>query len=79
MPLGTPTGEVFDWAGTWQAGPLTQAVVTQSVPVGPAASPVRVAASRPAGRLPAAQANAAQRRCRRRAQQAGQTLQAATL
>jgi hypothetical protein len=79
MPLWTPTGEVFDLAGTLQAVPLTQAVVTPSVQVGPATSPERVAASLPACRLPEAQANAARRRCRRRAQQSGQTLKAATL
>ena len=79
MPLWTPTGEAFDWVGTLQAVPLTQAVVTQSVQVGPATSPERVAASLHACRLPEAQANAARRRCRRRAQKSGKTLKAATL
>jgi hypothetical protein len=78
MPLWTLTGEAFDLAGTLQAVPPTQAVVTQAVQVGPARSAERVAASLHAGRLPAAPANAARRRCRRRAQKKGKTLKAAT-
>ncbi|MFO1432632.1 MAG: hypothetical protein U1F76_21290 [Candidatus Competibacteraceae bacterium] len=79
MPLWTPTGEAFDLAGTLQAVPPTQAVVTRAVQVGPAGTATRVAASLHACRLPEAQANAARRRCRRRAQKSGKTLKAATL
>ena len=79
MPLWTPTGEVFDLAGTLQAVPPTQAVVTRAVQVGPAGTAARVAASLHACRLPEAQANEARRRCRRRAQKSGKTLKAATL
>lgn len=59
--------------------PPTQVSVTQSVPVGPASAAKRVAATLPAGRLPEAQAPAARRRCRRQAQQQGQTLTAVSL
>src|SRR5512143_1197712 len=79
MPLWTLTGEAFDLAGTVQAVPPTQAVVTHAVQVGPATAPARVTVWLPACRLPEAQANAARRRCRRRAQKAGKTLRAATL
>src|SRR5512143_1004728 len=79
IPLWTPTGEAFDVAGTLQTVPPTQAVITHAVQVGPAGSAERVAASLHACRLPAAQANAARRRCRRRAQKKGTTLKAATL
>jgi hypothetical protein len=77
--LWTPTGEEFDLVATWKQLPPTQAIVTQSVQVGPAGSSGRVAASLHAGRLPEAQANEARRRCRRRAQTKGKTLKAATL
>src|SRR5512135_996769 len=79
IPGWTPTGEAFDVAGTLQAVPPTQAVVTQAVQVGPVGSAERVAASLHACRLPEAQANAARRRCRQRAQKKGKTLKAATL
>src|SRR5512143_2910811 len=79
MPIWTSTGEAFDLAGTLQAVPPTQAVVTQAVQVGPATASTRVAAWLHACRLPEAQANAARRRCRRRAQKKGKTLKAATL
>ena len=79
MPLWTPTGEEFDLVTTLQQLPPTQAMVTQSVQVGPARSSARVAASLHACRLPEAQANEARRRCRRRAQKSGKTLRAATL
>src|SRR5512135_660816 len=79
MPLWTSTGEAFDLAGTLQAVPPTQAVVTHAVQVGPAGASVRVAASLHACRLPEAQANEARRRCRQRAQKSGKTLRAATL
>jgi len=79
MPLWTPTGEEFDWVTTLQQLPPTQAIVTQAVQVGPAGSAARVVATLHAGRRPEAQANAARRRCRRRAQKQGNTLNAATL
>jgi len=79
IPLWTPTGEAFDVARTLQAVPQTQAVITQAVQVGPAGSAERVAASLHACRLPEAQAEAARRRCRQRAQKKGRTLKAATL
>src|SRR5512144_1657338 len=79
MPLWTLTGEAFDLAGTLQAVPPTQAVVTHAVQVGPATAPARVTAWLHACRLPEAPANAARRRCRRRAQKSGKTLRAATL
>jgi hypothetical protein len=79
MPLWTLAGEAFDLAGTLQAVPPTQAVVTHAVQVGPATASTRVTAWLHAGRLPEAQANAARRRCRRRAQKSGKTLRAATL
>ena len=79
MPLWTSTGEAFDLAGTWPAVPPTQAVVTHAVQVGAAGAAGRVAASRQACRLPAAQAKEARRRCRRRAQKSGKTRRAATL
>ncbi len=79
MPLWTLTGEAFDWAGTLPAVPPPQAVVTHAVQAGPATAPARVTAWLHACRRPAAQANAARRCCRRRAQKAGKTLRAATL
>ena len=79
IPLWTPTGEAFDVARTLQAVPPTQAVITQAVQVGPAGSAERVAAPLHACRLPEAQANAARRRCRQRAQKKSRTLKAATL
>src|SRR5512144_1218447 len=79
MPVWTLTGEAFDLAGTVQAVPPTQAVVTHAVQVGPATAPARVTAWLHACRLPEAQANAARRRCRQRAQKSGKTLRAATL
>jgi hypothetical protein len=79
MPLWTPTGEEFDWVATLKQLPPTQAIVTQAVQVGPVGSSARVAASLHAGRLPEAQAHAARRRCRRRAQKKSKTLKAATL
>jgi hypothetical protein len=79
MPLWTPTGEAFDVVATLQQRPLTQAIVTQAVQVGPAGSSERVAATLHACRLPEVQANAARRRCRRQAQKKGKTLKAATL
>jgi hypothetical protein len=79
MPLWTPQGEAFDLVTTLQHLPPTQAIVTQSVQVGPAGAATRVAATLHACRLPEAQANAARRRCRRHAQKKGKTLKAATL
>ncbi|HYQ91099.1 MAG TPA: IS4 family transposase, partial [Candidatus Competibacteraceae bacterium] len=79
MPLWTPTGEAFDMARTLRAVPLTQTIVTHAVQVGPAGSAERVVASLHACRLPEAQATAARRRCRRRAQKKGKTLKATTL
>jgi hypothetical protein len=79
MPLWTPTGAAFDLVTTLQQLPPTQASVTRAVQVGPAGSSARVAAALHACRLPEAQANAARRRCRRRAQKSGKTLKAATL
>src|SRR5512143_2659969 len=79
MPLWTLTGEAFDLGGTLQAVPPTLAVVTHAVQVGPATAPARVTAWLHACRLPEAQANAARRRCRQRAQKSGKTLRAATL
>src|SRR5512143_1681293 len=79
IPLWTPTGEVFDLVTTLKQVPLTQAILTRAVQVGPAGSSTRVAAVLHACRLPEAQANAARQRCRRRAQKKGKTLKAATL
>ena len=79
IPLWTPTGEAFDLVTTLTQVPLTQALLTRAVQVGPAGSTTRVAAVRHACRLPAAQANAARQRCRRRPQKTGQPLNAATL
>lgn len=79
MPLWTPPGEAFDLGTSLKQVPLTQAMVTQSVQVGPARSAARAAAVLHACRLPEAQANAARRRCRRQAQKKGKTLKAATL
>jgi hypothetical protein len=79
MPLGTPTGEEFDWVATLKQVPPTQVIVTQAVQVGPVGSSARVVATLHACRLPEAQANAARRRCRRQAQKKGKTLKAATL
>ncbi|MFO1430246.1 MAG: transposase [Candidatus Competibacteraceae bacterium] len=64
---------------TLQPVPLTQAIVTHAVQVGPVGSAARVAATLQACRLPEALANAARRRCRRPAQKKGKTLRAATL
>src|SRR5512143_3720354 len=79
MPLWTPTGEAFDLVGTLRAVPPTHAVVTHAVQVGPVTAPARVTAWLHACRLPEEQANAARRRCRRRAQKSGNTLKATTL
>ena len=79
IPLWTPTGEAFDLVTTLKQGPLTQAILTRAVQVGPAGSTTRVAAVLHACRLPEAPANAARQRCRRRAQKKGKTLKAATL
>lgn len=79
IPLWTPTGEAFDWVTTLKQVPLTQAILTRAVQVGPAGSTTRVAAVLHACRLPEAQANAARQRCRRRAQKKGKTLKVATL
>lgn len=64
---------------TLQQVPLTQAIVTHAVQVGPVGSTERVAAPLHACRLPDAQAPAARRRCRRQAQKKGKTLKAAPL
>src|SRR5512147_2666758 len=54
IPLWTPTGEAFDLVTTLKQGPLTQAILTRAVQVGPAGSTTRVAAVLHACRLPAA-------------------------
>jgi hypothetical protein len=79
MPLWSPAGAAFDLVTTLQQLPPTQGIVTRSVQVGPAGSAERVAALLHACRLPEAQANAARRRCRRRAQKKSKRLKAATL
>ena len=79
MPLWTSTGEEFDLVATLKHVPPTQTIVTRSVQVGSVGSTERVVATLHACRLPAAQAKAARRRCRRQAQKKGKTLKAATL